>query len=270
GMPIQRVWSRSPEVPERYNSDKIIAHYQTFERSVDTREVAAHLTACLESHDQIDLHLNSQVLKNYKENGFWHLQTKHDRRIENFGPFDFIINSSWEGRLKLDEQVFGPEDGNWFHRYKTAVNLHPENTNNIPNCTAIIGKYGDIIKYPSGRVYLSWYPAGMLSASKKIRGVKTHYSDAIKCKVAKDTLTGLSQFVPAVDSVFSACAPKAGDVAGGIIMARGKSDIDDSKSELHQRYRIGIKLREGYLSIDTGKYTCGPAFAEQAVNRILG
>jgi hypothetical protein len=269
GMPRTHIWSRSSEIPDCFNSKKIIAHYQTLERSVDTNEVARHLNIALEEQDQIELHMCTPVLNVLNHNNTWRLHAGLDHRHKEFGPFDFIINASWEGRLNLDEQVFGPSDGNWFHRYKTAVILTPENMDNIPNFTAIIGPYGDVVRYPSGRTYLSWYPAGMLSSSSNISGVKTEFSDAVKLQVALNSIAGLSQFVPKADTVFSQCQPEAKNVEGGIIMARGRTDIDDAMSELHQRYRIGIKQQGGYFSIDTGKYTCGPALAMETVNRIL-
>jgi hypothetical protein len=42
-------------------------------------------------------------------------------------------------------------------------------------------------------------------------------------------------------------------VKGGIIVAWGKTDIDDPASELHQRFAIGITASDAYFSIDPGK-----------------
>jgi hypothetical protein len=269
GMDRPAVWSRSSEVPANFDRENIIAHYQTLERSVDTHAIAAELINCLRSHDRIEMHMNTPITKISRESQTWTLQTKQEEKTKKFSPFINVINSSWDGRLELDEQVFGPDKVQWFHRYKSVLNLTPKAPHLIPNFTAIIGTYGDIISYPSGRVYLSYYPAGMLSSSDDIKAIKTRYNDETKARVATDTLEGLSQFVPNIQTILSVCEPNAANVTGGIIMARGSTDIDDSASELHQRYRIGIKERDGYFSIDTGKYTCGPAFAQQAVNRIL-
>jgi hypothetical protein len=233
GMDRPGLWSRSTEVSSKYNEENIIAQYQTLERSVDTHTIAAELKRCLESHDGVELYMNTPVTKMVQETRTWSLQSEQNGRTQNFSPFDYVINSSWDGRLELDEQVFGPDKFTWFHRYKHALNLTPKAPHSIPNFTAIIGTYGDVISYPSGRVYLSYYPAGMLSSSDKIKGVKTHYSDEIKAEIASGTLEGLSKFVPDIHPVMSACDPNADDVVGGIIMARGKSDIDDAESELH-------------------------------------
>lgn len=269
GMPREHVWTRSARVPLIYDQNEIVAHYTTFERSVDTHAIATLLRACLESHANIELHVGTPVTKVFKGRQGWAVQSDNGAESREFRPFDFVINAAWDGRPALDAQVFGPDRHQWFHRYKTALNLQPEGPSAIPNFTAIIGSYGDVITYPSGRVYLSWYPDGMLSSASTIDGVRTRYDDAARLRVAKATLSGLSRFVPDIQRAFEPCAPDAKDVAGGIIMARGRSDIDDTDSELHQRYRIGMQHKDGYFSVDTGKYTCGPAFAMAVVDVLL-
>ena len=48
-----------------------------------------------------------------------------------------------------------------------------------------------------------------------------------------------------------------------MIFAWGDSDIDDAESVLHQRHEIGVVSADGYHSINTGKLTSAPYFAEQ-------
>ena len=54
-----------------------------------------------------------------------------------------------------------------------------------------------------------------------------------------------------------------------MIFAWGKTDIDDGKSELHQRHQIGILDADGYFSINTGKLTCAPYFAREVGDLLL-
>ncbi|MCB1120273.1 MAG: FAD-dependent oxidoreductase [Verrucomicrobiae bacterium] len=264
------IWKPKTDEGERYNRDYIIAQYETMERSVDTHLIAEALRDCLMSNDNIELYFSHEVDRIQKTGTTWSLHCRSRDTEERFGPFDHVINASWDGRLKLDAQVFGPEKFEWFHRFKHALNLQPDQVDGIPNFTAIIGTYGDVILYPSGRVYLSYYPAGMLSAGSKIEDVQTVYDDSTRDLIASETLAGLSKFVPSIGKAFSPCKPNGSHVTGGIIMARGRTDIDDHMSELHQRYKIGIRQKGNYMSIDTGKYTCGPALAEEAVHRITG
>ena len=265
GKERSAIWKKKSSVDEAFQDDYIVANYQTMERSIDTHLIAAALESCIDQEDRIELNLNQPISRIRNQGTKWRLEMGE----KSFGPFDHIVNASWDGRPQLDEQVFGPDPVSWYHRYKHALILQAHGDISIPNFTAIIGTYGDVIKYPSGRVYLSHYPAGMLSASDQIEQVQTIYSQETKEAIAHNTIDGLSQFVPSIHDVFAGCQVSGDDVAGGIIMARGTTDIDDRESELHQRYKIGIQEQNGYMSIDTGKYTCGPAMAEEAVQQIL-
>jgi hypothetical protein len=56
----------------------------------------------------------------------------------------------------------------------------------------------------------------------------------------------------------------------GTIVAWGKTDIEDRESEVHRRNEIGIESHGAYHSIDTGKLTMVPYFAESCAQRIMG
>ena len=59
-------------------------------------------------------------------------------------------------------------------------------------------------------------------------------------------------------------------VDAGAIVAYGRSDVDDDKSGLHDRIRIGVQSVDGYHSVDPGKLTTAPLFAMQAAERVVG
>jgi hypothetical protein len=58
-------------------------------------------------------------------------------------------------------------------------------------------------------------------------------------------------------------------VRGGVIVAWGNTDIYDPQSELHHRYEIGLTSSGSFHSIDPGKLTLAPYFAQLAADRIL-
>jgi hypothetical protein len=58
-------------------------------------------------------------------------------------------------------------------------------------------------------------------------------------------------------------------VDAGIIVAFGKSDVDDPSSELHQRSLVGVTSVNGYHSLDAGKLTTAPMFARIAAERVV-
>jgi hypothetical protein len=58
-------------------------------------------------------------------------------------------------------------------------------------------------------------------------------------------------------------------VKGGVIVAWGESDIYDPASELHRRFEIGVTSTGRFHSVDPGKLTMAPYFADICAGRIL-
>jgi hypothetical protein len=58
-------------------------------------------------------------------------------------------------------------------------------------------------------------------------------------------------------------------VKGGVIVAWGDTDIYDPASELHRRFEIGVTSTGRFHSIDPGKLTMAPHFADICTGRIL-
>ena len=58
-------------------------------------------------------------------------------------------------------------------------------------------------------------------------------------------------------------------VKGGVIVAWGKTGIDDPESLLHSRCQIGVTSEARYHRVDPGKYTMAPYFAASCAQRIL-
>ena len=64
---------------------------------------------------------------------------------------------------------------------------------------------------------------------------------------------------PAVAAIQKSGAPK---------VKVAVSDIDDRASRLHRRHDVGILSRGTYHSVDTGKFTLGPAMAIDVADRV--
>jgi hypothetical protein len=58
-------------------------------------------------------------------------------------------------------------------------------------------------------------------------------------------------------------------VKGGVIVAWGQTDIDDPQSELHRRFEIGVTSSGRFHSVDPGKLTMAPYFADVCADRIV-
>ena len=85
----------------------------------------------------------------------------------------------------------------------------------------------------------------------------------------KDTFRALSEIVFALRGLEPESLPEA-VVKGGVIVAWGAPDLYDPRSELHKRYEIGLTSKGKFHSIDPGKLTMAPYFAQQCAHRILG
>lgn len=181
-----------------------------------------------------------------------------------------VVNALWDGRLAIDAGLGLLPARPWFHRLKFGVRFTPPPGVRLPSATFVLGPYGDAVRYNDGSVYLSWYPAGMVASSMEL--VPPFWPREIGAeegeRIAAASLAGLAGIIPAIGALDVASLSDL-RVKGGIIVAWGKTDIDDRRSELHERHAIGVVSRGRYHSIDTGKLTTAPYFAALCADRIL-
>lgn len=79
----------------------------------------------------------------------------------------------------------------------------------------------------------------------------------------------MAELVPALRGLDSAELENV-IVKGGVIVAWGETDIYDPASELHRRFEIGVQSTGRFHSVDPGKLTMAPCFADVCAGRILG
>lgn len=183
---------------------------------------------------------------------------------------DLVVNCLWEGRLAVDQTMGIEPKRRWVHRlkYRLLARL-PDTLANLPALTFVLGPYGDIVTYPGGQTYLSYYPECM-------RG----WSDALEVppewQAACDGQPDVKEAADVVQKVLAKldfAVPGIGhstveQVDAGAIFTWGSSDIDDPHSELHLRFDTGVFSHDGYFSIDTGKMTCAPLFASELLEKL--
>lgn len=168
-----------------------------------------------------------------------------------------VINATWEERALIDRTV-RPSEAPVSIRYKYALfgdgirSLH-----GVTASTRILGRFGDVVPFADGSVYLSWYPAGLAARSDDGRPPVIPPLDADAMVHA--TLAGLG-----LPASLVADPGARWEVGGGHVVAYGHGDIDRSDSPLHARDRVGVtELAPGYLTVDTGKLTLGPMLAAE-------
>ena len=184
--------------------------------------------------------------------------------------FDHVVNALWDGRLALDHAV-GIETGRpWLHRLKYGVSFRlPEGAEVPPSATFISGPFGEVVSYGDGLTYLTWYPECLQAISQALTPPDwpTYPGEPLRSRILSGTLAALAEIVPSLRRLDPSSLPEA-TVKGGVIVAWGETDIYDPESELHRRYEIGITTKGRFHSIDPGKLTMAPLFAEECADRI--
>jgi hypothetical protein len=135
----------------------------------------------------------------------------------------------------------------------------------------VLGQFGDVVNFDGSRLYLSWYPVARTARSCEL--VPPPWPRELSDEAAGDmlaaTLAALGALMPGLRGLDRSHLCDC-DTAGAVIVAAGRTDIDDPASQLHTRTAIGIRSRGGYHSVDPGKYTLAPCFAVEVANRVLG
>ena len=182
-----------------------------------------------------------------------------------------VVNAAWDGQMALDLTVgLEPAEG-WVHRLKFRVIIQiPESLKDGPSMTIVSGKYGDVVIRNDGTAYLSWYPAAMRAWSVDIEPPESWRGPSIGVvatqtarQICQEMLEGISPWYPGLHLA----EPLVVDA--GVIVAHGRSDIDDPVSGLHARTTVGVRSRGGYISVNPGKLTTAPLFALEAASRVL-
>ena len=185
--------------------------------------------------------------------------------------FDHVVNALWEGRLAIDATLGLAPQRPWLHRLKYGVSFRlPDGAVRPPSTTVISGPFGEVVTYPDGSLYLTWYPTCLRAMSRDLTPPNwpSCPSQPDSASIAEGTLAAIAAFVAPLRGLSVA---DLGDlvVRGGAIVAWGATDIYDVASELHHRFEIGVTTHRRYHSVDPGKLTLAPHFAEAVADRIL-
>ena len=266
-------WRRlAPDEPAlRYNTATVAAAFETCEIAVDTWAIADHLCEALRAHPRVEVRTRSRIIRaEDRAGGGFDVILANEGQEQRTGPFAGIVNATWANRPAIDHRYGMSPRGQWINRQKLGVNLQlSRQPDALPSFTIMLGSFGDVVPYRSGRVYLSWYPVCMIGRSTGIQETDWNavISEVDHDAVRQATVEALTRICPAVARA-AAEADETAIVNGGSIYALGRTDIDDPASQLHERLDAGIESRGAYLSVDTSKFTLGPALAVETADRI--
>jgi len=251
-------------------SREVTTAFATSEVAVDPLRVRTHLVAALD-RPAITFHGGRTIEAVQRvAGGFTVSGRDSDRQVVNHRA-DVVVNCLWDGRLAVDSTMGITPDRPWLYRLKYAVHgTMPSAAPVPPSVTLVLGPYGDVVRHATDRVYASWYPSCLADTSTDV-SAPASWDDAragtatseVREQLQASTVAALAEHLPAI------AALKVDDVAAGVIVAWGETDIDEMDSELHHRHEIGVHDHDGYLSVDTGKLTTAPLFAQRVAD-LLG
>ena len=249
-------------------SGQVVGGFRVSERSISTRPVADLLVSAIRAEPRVAVYT-----------GVWidGVRRRADSRLElvtpradplTLGAFDVVINALWEGRPAVDASLGVRPVAPWTHRFRAAVFAEAPNSA-LEGGVLCTGPFGDIKRYGDGRLYLSWYRAGLLAEGNDIeppreRSVLTSLRSEL---VRSQTLAGLAEYFPGIAQL---CAEaETLEVHGGWVYAIGDGSLADPSSTLHQRDKFAITRDRGYISVDTAKYSLAPWLAERVAQMVV-
>ena len=241
------------------------ASFATAELAIDTPRFCRLLREALDASD-VACRLGHHVESAERRSGGYRVSGRRSDGTPWSLDARVVANCLWEDRIRIDAQVGPAPARRWVHRLKyRLVGTTPAPLTGLPSYTFVLGPFGDVVTWPTGRMYLSWYPACMAGWSEA-RELPPSWAGpragdvtpAARRRVHDDTLSALDRLLPGVGAV------DVETVDACVITAWGASDVDDPESELHQRHDIGPSADDGWISLDTGKLTTAPLFAKRA------
>jgi glycine/D-amino acid oxidase-like deaminating enzyme len=263
-----RMWSAA-EREAQFDPQVAVAAFDTPEVAVDPVALADAVRSRVSADRRINVRPGHEVMSVEDGDGL-EVVLQADGRTSR-KPFDHVVNALWEGRFAINEKRGLQPDRPWMHRLKYGVSFRvPEAVRKPPSATFVSGPFGEVVSYDSGLTYLTWYPVCLQGITSDITPPDwpTYPSEPLRSSLLQGTLSAMAQFVPALGDLDPDELQDV-SVKGGVIVAWGETDIYDPASELHQRFAIGVTSTGRYHSIDPGKLTMAPHFADVCSARIL-
>lgn len=271
GEDVRAASFRAVGLSDTYDPEFTTSVFVTPERSIDVGNVAELLRRRIAAEPRITFLPHTQVTEVARLDG------SHEVRCLYGGTpscerYDQVVNCLWDGRLVIDQTAGLAPKPPWLHRLKFGLHFLLKEANRTLPCTTImLGPYGDIVSFNDRRFYLSWYPSCLTGISSEMSPPDwpRELNGGAASRMIEATIAGLAETVLPLRGLRESDMEEV-RVVGGIIFAAGETDIDDPGSQLHTRTRVGIRSKDGYHSVDPGKYTLVPMFAVEAADRVCG
>jgi glycine/D-amino acid oxidase-like deaminating enzyme len=263
-----RMWS-GEEREAQFDPQVALAAFDTPEVAIDPAALAAAVRNRIDADRRIDVRLRHQVTSVDDAN---RLEVVVQAPGGIAGErFDHVVNALWDGRFAINETRGLRPDRPWLHRLKYGVSFRlPRGAHLPPSATFVSGPFGEVVSYADGLTYLTWYPVCLQGISTDVAPPDwpTYPIEPLRSVLLQGTLEAMAEFVPCLRALDPGELQDV-TVKGGVIVAWGETDIYDPASELHRRFEIGVTSTGRFHSVDPGKLTMAPYFAEVCADRIL-
>jgi hypothetical protein len=266
GAPL-RCWSA--EKATEFDPQSTLAAVSTPEIAINPVALAQIFREYIAVHPLIDVRCGYNILGAERQDDRICVLSKGQDGCAR-DSFDHVVNALWDGRLGLNATLGFRANRPWLHRLKYGVSFRlPAGAKPPPSATFVLGPFGEVVTYEDGLVYLTWYPECLQAISTDLTPPDwdTYPPEPLRSRIIAGTLRALSALVPSLCVLDPETLPEA-SVKGGAIVAWGKTDIYDPTSELHRRFEIGVTSEGRFHSVDPGKLTMAPYFAEICAARI--
>ncbi len=248
---------------------EIPAAWQTVERAIDSAAVAEDLRAAVARCSAIRFVADTEVLAAAPTQDDVSIETSRGGTVTTC-RYQQVVNALWDGRLAVDLTAGVAPHRRWLHRFKYGMVIHGAKWHHPVSTTVVLGPFGDIVSYPSGNIYLSWYPDCLAATSQALvpEPQPRELPEPARSELIHKSLAALSAIYPPLAEL-----SLGGDVsiqlAGRPIFSWGDQvDIDQHDSKLHSRADVGVASHGRYHTVNTGKYTLGPMLAVELAQQV--
>ncbi len=295
-LKIDRFHRRTPsKIHDRlFSPDLTQGSFETEERAVSPTALARVLREAVARHPKVHFLGDTEVRAVIRFAGGDVGVEASRKNLPVQYRYVCAANCLWDDRVRVDRTAGIRENVPWIFRYKATVNIGalPAADAHIPSATGILGAYGDVVNHGDGSCYVSWYPKSKIAQCthedgrvlhdrvhrgflpRSIRKMTEAHPSLSKfvagiahSNFIKSNIRGMAAYVPSMNRLLDNGI--RGEVGGGVIVARGRTDIDDPGSILHQRSLIGPIAHGSYVTVDTGKLCMAPLFARETADLMV-
>lgn len=254
----------------RFCIEALQAAFATEELAIDTSVLACAIRGAIAAAPTIAFHPGHRVESIARTAGGFRVDGENHAGAWRCDT-EQVVNCLWHEQMGIDAQLGLDAAPGWLHRLKYRVVARlPAALAGAPSATMVLGRYGDVVVRPDGSGYFSWYPLALRGWSHDLAPPDAWDAPCRGVVERAEAQALAAGMLAAVDRWYPGMAGATPiEVDAGVIIAHGRTDVDDPASGLHARTRIGVASVDGYHSVATGKLTTAPLFGVRAARRAL-